>query len=141
MSDPSITQSAVTNQRLHWFTSFKRSQVASVLATAVDFLTLVVLVEVIGVWYVFSTAAGAFLGAVTHFTLGRHWSFKATDKGVQGQMLRYGVVALGSLLLNTYGVYLLTDFIGFQYMVSKVITALSVGCFFNFPLHRHVVFR
>ena len=131
----------LTNQRPHWFTSFKRSQVASALATLIDFLTLVFLVEIIGVWYVLSTAAGAFLGAVTHFTLGRHWSFQAADKAVHSQMKRYGLVALGSLFLNTYGVYFLTDFFGIQYMVSKVIIAFSVGCFFNFPLHRHVVFR
>lgn len=123
------------------FTSFTRSQLSSLAATAVDFGSLVFLVEVLGVWYVAATAIGAFLGAVANFMLGRHWSFGASHGQMHGQAARYAVISGTSLLLNSAGVYFLTDHFGIQYAISKIITAFLVGILFNFPLHRAYVFR
>jgi putative flippase GtrA len=47
----------------------------------------------------------------------------------------------GSLGLNCALVYLLTEHVGLTYTWSKAATALIVGACFNFPLHRHYVFR
>lgn len=125
----------------HIFTSFKRSQVASLTATAVDFGSLVCLVEVLHFWYVAATAVGALLGALTNFALGRHWSFEASHGGIHGQAFRYMIVSGMSLLLNSAGVYFFTEFLEFKYFVSKMIVALCIGIFFNFPLHKIYVFR
>lgn len=121
--------------------SFGRSQVASLTATAVDFGTLVLLVEAFRIWYVGATAFGAFVGAVTSFTFGRHWCFEAFSGPLWRQASRYAAVSGVSLLLNSGGVFVLTDFGGLKYTASKVVTALLVGVFFNFPLHRSFVFR
>ncbi len=127
------------------FQTFKRSQVASVVATVVDFGSLVFLVEVGRVWYVGATAIGAFLGAVTNFSLGRWWVYRGGFNPVLSsghkQAVKYALVSGGSLLLNSGGVYLLTDLLGFQYAVSKAIVSLLVGVFFNFPMQRSFVFR
>ncbi|MBC7692674.1 MAG: GtrA family protein [Methylotenera sp.] len=121
--------------------SFKRSQIASLAATVVDFGTLVFSVEILHIHYVAATAIGAFLGALTNFQLGRHWSFEAHEKPVQGQATRYAVVSGISLLLNSGGVYVFTEFAHFKYTVSKLVTAFLVGIFFNFPMHRRYVFK
>src|SRR5271156_2479783 len=89
--------------------SFSRSQVAASLATFVDFGLVFGLVEIFHVWYVVATATGAFAGAVTNFLLNRHWSFRATNRGWEGQAFKYALVSGGSLALNTGGVYLSTD--------------------------------
>lgn len=120
--------------------SLKRSQIASLIATAVDFASLIFLVEVCGVWYVAATAMGAALGAIVNFLLGRHWSFTAGDQAVGGQALRYAMVALLSLVLNSLAVYLLTAYGNIYYALSRVIAAIVVGLLFNFPLHRRFVF-
>jgi len=121
--------------------SLRRSQVAAISATIVDFCSLIFLVEIGHVWYVAATAIGAFLGALVNFLLGRHWSFAAKDDAIHGQVLRYTAVSIGSLVLNSLGVYLLTEDFGIHYALSKLITAISVGLLFNFPLHRRFVFR
>ncbi|HEY6199144.1 MAG TPA: GtrA family protein [Candidatus Binatia bacterium] len=121
--------------------SLRRSQVASLTATLVDFSTMVFLTEVAGVWYVAATATGAFIGAVVNFLLGRHWTFTADHEAIPGQVIRYAVVSAVSLGLNTAGVYLLTDYAHLHYALSRVIVAMSVGLLFNFPLHRHFVFN
>lgn len=120
--------------------SLKRSQIASLTATVVDFASLIFLVEVWGVWYVAATAMGAALGAIVNFLLGRHWSFAAGEQPVGGQALRYATVALLSLALNSLAVYLLTAYGSIYYALSRVIAAVFIGLLFNFPLHRRFVF-
>lgn len=120
--------------------SLKRSQIASLTATVVDFSCLIFLVEIGHVWYVAATATGAFLGAIVNFMLGRHWTFTADDDAVRGQAIRYAAVSVMSLILNSLSVYLLTDYLDIHYAVSRVISAFLVGILFNFPLHRRFVF-
>jgi len=131
---------AGTPPHLPLWISLRRSQISSLIATVVDFSSLIFFVEIVHVWYVAATAMGAFLGALVNFILGRHWSFSADGEPVHGQAMRYTLVATGSLILNSGAVYILTDSFGLHYAVSKAITAVLVGLFFNFPLHRGFVF-
>lgn len=137
---PTETQSART-QPPSLTTSFGRAQASSLIATGVDYFGMVCLVEFAHVWYVAATAIGALGGAVSNFLLGRYWSFQATHGKTRQQALRYAVVSSGSLLLNSAGVYLITEFLSLPYPISRIITGLLVGVFFNFPLHRRFVFR
>jgi putative flippase GtrA len=121
--------------------SFSRSQVSSFTATLADFALLFGLVEIFHVWYVLATAIGALAGAITNFLMNRHWSFEATHGHPGHQLFRYSVVSVGSLILNTGGVYLATDYGGIHYAISVAVVSLVVGFAFNFPLHRHYVFR
>jgi putative flippase GtrA len=120
--------------------SLRRSQIASLTATVVDFSCLVFLVEVAHIWYVVATVIAGFLGAFVNFMLGRHWSFTADDEAFHGQAIRYAAVCAASLVLNSLGVYLLTEYLKMHYAMSKVVTAILVGVLFNFPLHRRFVF-
>jgi putative flippase GtrA len=121
--------------------SLRRSQIASLTATIVDFCSLIFLVEIVHVWYVAATGIAALSGAIVNFILGRHWTFEADHEAVRGQALRYAVISALSLVLNSLGVYLLTDYLGLHYTISKAITSFLVGILFNFPLHRRFVFR
>ncbi|MFN7684901.1 MAG: GtrA family protein [Oligoflexia bacterium] len=120
--------------------SFSRAQVASIAATVVDLGLLVALVEWAGLWYVVATSLGATAGAVTNFWINRSWSFGSTRSRWEGQALRYALVSGGSLVLNTAGVFGLTEFVGTPYAGSKIVAALVIGWFFNYPLHRSFVF-
>jgi len=119
---------------------FVKSQFSAALATALDILVTVVLVELFNVWYVTAVAIGALCGAVSNFLLGRNWSFKARNDIWHQQMARYALVSGGSLVLNTTGVYLLTDGLGVQYLASKIVIAILITISFNYPLQRYFVF-
>lgn len=121
--------------------SFFRSQFASILATAADFLITIFFTEVLKIWYVVSTACGAFTGAVISFILGRNWVFNRKDERWIIQAVRYILTAFSSMGLNTAGVYFLTDYFGIQYVISKIIVATLVGVFFNFFMFRYFVFK
>ena len=121
--------------------SFFRYNISAILATAGDFLALIILTELLNVWYLLSTSIGALVGALTAFFLGRNWAFSAKQGKKSKQMFRYAIVATGSLLLNTFGVYMLTDLANIQYMISKSITALIVAFCFNYPLSKYYIFK
>jgi len=121
--------------------SFFRYHASAFAATVCDFGTTVFLTEIFGVWYTYSTAIGAFAGAFVAFTLGRAWVFVAFDGKRPNQAFRYVIVALGSMALNTLGVYLLTENTGISYVISKSIVAVFIGATYNFNLSRNFVFK
>lgn len=86
------------------------------------------------------TVAGATLGAVTNFLLGRHWTYRGARGDVQRQAVRYLVVSAASLGLNAFGEYLLAHRLGLQYVGARVITATIVSNAWNYPMHRFFVF-
>lgn len=106
-----------------------------------DYSVLFTLTEIFHVWYVISTACGALSGAITNFILNRHWTFHATDGNLSGQAIRYTLVATGSLLLNTSGVYLLTEGTRIHYAFSVIFVGLTVATVYNYPLQRFFVYR
>ncbi len=137
----SITAQINVNPRASVLGSFSRSQVSSLIATIADYGALFLCAEVFHVWYVIATAIGAVLGAVTNFLMNRHWSFRASHGAVRVQAQRYFYVSSVSLLLNTAGVYLMTEHAHFHYAISVGMASVVVGVFFNYPMHRLYVYR
>ena len=127
--------------RVPFITSFIRSQMSSAIATAMDFTVFVFLTEIIKVYYVAAAAIAAFVGAIISFFLGRNWAFSRKDGHLTLQAVRYIITSSTSLLLNTYGIYALTEYAGIQYIYSKIIISLLVGVFFNFFMYRYFVYR
>ena len=125
-----------------WFHSLFKHQIAGVTATTIDFSTTILLTETCSIWYGFSNAFGALMGAIVNFYISSFWAFKGSKNKLQNQMYKYVIVSCGSLLLNTLFVILLTDSIfHLNYKVSKVFTAVLIACTYNFLLMRNFVFK
>ena len=127
--------------RVPFFTSFFRSQIASITATAADYLTFFVLEAVIGVYYPIASAIGNILGAIVNFSMGRWWSFKSKDHRWIRQALKYALVSLSSAAINTWGLIVLVERFGLDEYLSKVVVGITVGIIWNFPLFRYFVFK
>jgi putative flippase GtrA len=117
-----------------------RHHIASIAATIVDYGLMITLVEVGGLRPVPATALGALAGAVTNFTLGRVFTYRATDASLGGQSWRYALVSAASLALNAGGEHLFSNILGLQYLVARVITSVIVSNAWNYPLQRFFVF-
>jgi hypothetical protein len=131
--------------------SFSRAQVSSLIASGVDlgFYTL---------WYELwsrssfnvsflithaattGTAFGALLGAVVNFLLNRHWSFRVAHMRFSHQALKYFIVSAISLFLNVAIVYLLHERIQLFFLWARIVSGVSIGVLFNYPLHKYFVF-
>jgi putative flippase GtrA len=116
-------------------------QVSSLVATGVDFLLTIWLQGVLDLWYLAATMLGTLGGGMVQFYLNRNWVFAAQKDKIVSQAVRYGVIWAGSLLLNGGGVYLLTHFLGFNYLAGKVVVAVFLGCTYNYLLQSHFVFK
>jgi putative flippase GtrA len=121
--------------------TFTKAQIASVLATGVDFLVTFLLVQEAGVWYLAAGAAGTISGGITHFLVSRSWVFEARDGKWQVQVAKYLLVWLGNLLLNVSVLFLLTHYTGMNYLLAKVIIAVGIAVFYNYVLQKRYVFK
>ena len=117
-----------------------RHATTSIMATIVDYMTMIVLVSLAGMRPVPATAIAASAGAVTSFTFSRYFTYHATHVAAGHQMWRFILVSGSSLGLNTLGEYLLHDRVGLQYILARVITSLTVSCGWNYPMLRFFVF-
>jgi putative flippase GtrA len=117
-----------------------RHQTGAFVASMIDFLAMISWVELRLGSSVSGAAVGAASGALTNFILARRWIFQARNRSAGGQALRYALVSVGSLGLNSLGQYLALRLIGLPYVLCRVIVALLVGVCWNFPLHRRFVF-
>jgi putative flippase GtrA len=97
--------------------------------------------EWLHIYYVVSAGLASALGAITSFTILRHWAFEKADKPIVQQAFKYIAVSLLVLLFNMGGIYLFTDIVGFQYMISKIIIAVIIGVFISFPLFKWWVYK
>jgi len=121
--------------------SFFRYNIVAGIATAVDFALLILLTEVFQFWYLFSAFMGAVSGGITSFVLERNWTFMKKDGSLSAQATKYILVWILSILLNVGGLYLFVEFLGFQYIVSKIMVAIIVGIGFNFLMHKNFIFK
>lgn len=122
-------------------TSFIRYNIVAGLATATDFLVLVLLTEVFQLWYMFSGIMGALGGGIVSFIIERNWAFRKRSGNIYLQSLKYSAVWVTSILLNITGLFLLVEYFHIHYILSKVIVAVVVGMGFNFLTHRYFIFK
>jgi len=120
---------------------FAKSQASAGVASLFDYVTMIALTEFAGVYYVVSTAIGSLVGGIVNFNLNRHWTYRAADGKMTDQALKYLAISATSLLLNTGGVFLLTENSLLKYWQSKLVIAIIVAVGFNFVMHKIFVFK
>lgn len=128
---------------------------SSQFATIVDFVTTVLLSSFLGVYYVLASAVGAVTGGMANCMVNYRWVFPGAESEKWHVAIKYIVVWLASISLNTFGTYLLTEGIKDSafverllgeshdqiYIAAKVIVAITVAVVWNYPLQRFYVYR
>jgi putative flippase GtrA len=117
-----------------------RTSVAAATATGADFCSVVALVSLLRVPPALATALGCLIGAVVNFSMNRMWAFES-QAPLPGQVVRFGIVSGGSLLLNTGGVHLVVSAAVWEYKTGWWLVRGTVWLLWNYPLHRYWVFR
>lgn len=127
------------------------AQVASV----VDFVVTVLLSSFLGVYYVIATSVGAVTGGVVNCILNYRWVFPGSGASKWHIAIKYFLVWGVSILLNTYGTYLLTEMLRDKawvnsllgahsdqiYIFSKIVVAVIVAIGWNYQMQRLFVYR
>jgi len=120
---------------------FWKVNIAAILASLADFLFTFLLKYIGHLDAVLASILGTIFGGVINFIIGRVWVFKTSQTNFSEQGKRYFLIWLGNLLLNASGVYLLIKIMGVQYLIAKMITAITVAIGYNYPLQKGYVFK
>lgn len=120
---------------------FFKAQTASLAATSADLTVTVVLKEWVGLWYLLASMLGTLGGGIVNFSMNRSWVFHAKDQKMYIQAVKYLLVWIGNLLLVSGGVFLLTNYGGISYFLSKVIVSVLIGVMYNYILQKKFVFK
>ncbi len=120
---------------------FGKAQFSAWMATALDFVVTLVLGKFIGIWYATATFVGALSGGTVNCVVNYRWVFHGSDQKKYNVAMKYVLVWLVSIMLNTYGTYFVTEATGMDFIISKMIVAVLVAVFWNYQMQRIYVFK
>jgi len=99
-------------------------------------------VEYFGWWYVYSSVLGFVISAVFNFIANKLWTFKNKQKGkmILDQAIKFSVVVMTGLLINTSIIYFLTENFKVDYRISWL-GACGIVSAWNFTFNRFWTFK
>ena len=107
----------------------------------VDYGSLWLLTEMVGLPYLLSAAMAFILGLVCNYVLSTRWVFgESRISNRMGEFAAFAAIGIVGLGLNELIMYACTDGAKIHYMVSKIISAVVVF-FWNFLARRFLVFK
>lgn len=119
-----------------------------------DFIVSLILFEFTPLGPLYSKAIGATTGGIVNCFLNYKWTFRGNEVSKRMVAIKYALVWVGSLLLNSYGTefvhYLLSNWqwlssIGFKeagcFMTAQLLVSFIVSVFWNILLQRYFVFQ
>jgi putative flippase GtrA len=134
---------------------FIRAQFSSQVASATDFFITILLANLWNIYYVYATFVGSICGGIVNCIINYKWTFKTKDCKKQYVIIKYILVWIGSILLNTWGIYIMTEaisqnpwvqdklnpFIDNLFVFSKIVVSLIVGFTWNYNMQRVFVYK
>lgn len=118
---------------------FGRFLVVGLMATGVQYLVLVVGVEVLGTMPPRASATGFVLGAVVGYLLNRSYTFRSSVDHLSGAS-RFATVAAVGLVANILFMVLLTGYLHLHYVLAQILTTGAV-MLWNFAANAMWTFR
>ena len=117
-----------------------RTGISGVIATAVDVLIMILLVEWSGLPVGIAAFLGAMSGAFANFTVSKYWAFRDTSRIDPRQVATFAAVALCTGIMVATSVHVLATMVGVQYVLAKGISAVLVFLLWSYPAQAKLVF-
>ena len=118
---------------------YLKAQIAAILGSTADYLTVIILVEVLKCWYLPANLCGNLVGGTAQFFLGRKWAFQSPGN-LYTQMLKFMLIFLGNIVLSAAGIYILTSLFHVNYLISKTAISILLGLTYNYYTQKRFVF-
>lgn len=124
----------------HWMIQLFRYTFVGGLSFGVDFGSLFVLKEVFHLYYLVAAAIAFVLGWGVNYIISTRWVFfQKKYKNRALEFILFGAIGLVGLGFNELFMYLLTDFLGLYYLVSKIVSTGGVYLW-NFFARKFLLF-
>lgn len=133
---------------------FLRAQLSAQMATVADFLVTILLVRLFDLYYLYATLAGSIYGGILNCVINYKWTFKSKGKKAN-VAIKFILVWTGSIFLNTWGTYMLTEslekipwvreklslYFSDFFIIPKLVVAVLVALLWNYNMQRIFVYR
>ena len=137
-----------SQRRISSIAEFCKAQISSFAATLIDFAVTALLFHFFGVYYVWSTFLGSVTGGVVNCVVNYKWTFSGNGQSKRNVAIKYCIVWVGSIVLNTCGTAIGTRLLSGKndigldsVLLSKVIVAVLVAVLWNFLMQKYFVFK
>lgn len=134
---------------------FFKAQISAQVASIVDFLATIILAKALGIFYLYATFMGSVIGGIVNCAINYKWVFHSDGCKKRYVALKYIAVWSTSIALNTWGTFILTEwltdlpklnewlghYVDNVFIAAKIIVALLVGFFWNYQMQRLFVYR
>ena len=124
---------------MHTFKQFVRFVGVGGVATALQYLILVVLVSIFDIKPMSASTVGFLISSLVNYELNCRFTFNSASTRQKTMPLFYCVVAIG-LLINALVMHIFVSVLLLHYLLSQIV-ATSVVLVSNFTLNRVWVFR
>ncbi len=115
--------------------------VAGCTAAFSQIFLLFIFTEIFGIWYLYSSILSFLVALVISFILQKFWAFRDREiTGAHVQFVKYTLVAISGLLLNTFLMYVLVAGVGFWYIIAQFVSGIVIAVH-NFVLYRIFIFK
>ncbi|MDR0972996.1 MAG: GtrA family protein [Prevotellaceae bacterium] len=124
---------------------FIKAQLSAGIGYVCDYSSMLILKELLGVYYLVAIGIGGIVGAIINFLINHYWAFRSKDKsyrfGTSGQLWRFVCVVISGISLKIIGTNLLTILTHVDYKLTRLVMDALVAVFFNYLLQRYFVFK
>jgi putative flippase GtrA len=117
-----------------------RVSASSILATTVDVVALIALVELAGVHVTVAAFLAAVCGGVTNFLVNKYWAFADNAPLDVRQVSLYVLVSLANAMFVAASLHVFAVLIGVPYLMAKAAAAALVFLLWSYPAQAKLVF-
>jgi putative flippase GtrA len=110
-------------------------------AFAVDFISLFVLTNYLGIYYLISAAIAFTLGLLLNYILSVKWVFNR--RTIENRTFEFGIFAFIGIVglgLNEVFIWFFTQDLQIYYLISKILASIII-LFWNFFARKFILFR
>ena len=107
----------------------------------IDFGTLFILTEFVGIHYLISSILAFILAMTTNYLISILWVFN--KRKMDNTLHEFGIfmsISVTGLALNTAFMWTFTEYINLHYLISKIV-ATALVFFWNFTAKRNILFK
>lgn len=111
------------------------------LSFIVDYGSLFLLTEYLGVYYLFSALIAFCLGLAVNYLISISWVFSKTgDRNIKKEIILFAFIGLFGLAFNEAVMFILSELMGINYLLSKLFSVVIVF-FLNFFGRKYLLSR
>lgn len=136
-----IIEKLLKNRTDNTFIQLFRYTFVGGVAFIVDFTSLFIFTEFLGIYYLISAAIAFLLGLTTNYILSIVWVF--SKRTFRSKRFEFGIFALIGIIglgFNELFIWSFTEHIHFHYLLSKIISTVFVYLW-NFFARKYTLFR